>query len=72
MSLELELDEASDMTLSLVDVNGKTLMTINKRIIESGEQVVDFELESSISNGLYYIKIEVNGLSEMKPLIVQR
>jgi len=73
LNLGLELESASSVTLSLLDVSGKKIMTLmSGESVESGVQVLNFELNASTASGFYYVNIEVNGKSIMKPLIVQK
>jgi len=72
LNLELELETATNVTLSLLEVTGKKITTLmSARRVLSGVQVLNIELDASISSGFYFMNIEMNGVSIMKPLIVQ-
>jgi len=72
LNLEFKLKTASKVSISLLDVNGQNIKTfMSEEKVDSGVQVLNFELNPSIANGYYYITIDVNGTSIMKPYIIQ-
>jgi len=73
LNLELELKFASKVTLSILDVTGKKIMTLmSAKRFESGVQVLNFDLNASINSGFYYVNIEMDDSSIMKPVFVRK
>jgi hypothetical protein len=46
--------------LSITDINGRKLFSLQKQL-EAGEQLVEIPGSASLSKGIYFLKVEMNG-----------
>ena len=72
MNLELVLEEEGMVQLSLYTANGQLLRTIWKGE-RKDEGLHNYELKgNTMPNGIYFLKIQVNGTTEIKPISLLR
>jgi hypothetical protein len=73
LNLEITLEDASKVSISLLNVYGQaiaTLMPVQQR--EAGKNVFQFNLDPSIANGYYFLKINVDDQSALQPFVLQK
>lgn len=69
-TISVDLNKESTVSLSLINMLGETVNTIvNEKVLTSGNS--SFELsKNSLSSGVYFVKITVNGKSKMEKLVI--
>lgn len=70
-TIRYSLPEAGHVTLRLYNLLGQEIMTLVDQIQEPGFKSVTFEV-SGVASGMYYYRIEANGMVVTKKLIVAK
>jgi hypothetical protein len=58
------------LQLALCDLKGEKAFDFINEKMEKGQHKLKFNIPNNISKGLYYLKMEVNGLVKIKKLLV--
>ena len=72
MNITVGLPLASDVILELFDQLGQKVGDIDNNYYNAGIINVNYNLNNSIANGIYYIKLTANGISKTKPVIIRK
>lgn len=67
-SVSYSLKNNSDVTMQIVDVTGKVMMTVNETNMNEGAHVSSFDA-SNLSSGMYYVNINTNNSTVTKKFI---
>lgn len=70
MNLTLELEEASTVSIEVVNLLGATVSTIETQNLAAGTHYNEMDL-SDLTNGVYFVKTTVNESVEMTKIVVQ-
>ncbi len=68
-TIEYFLPEDSEGELSIIDLTGKKLLELEKGLLKAGAHRIELN-SSQLSEGIYYCRLEANGLVQTKKLIV--
>ncbi|MFM6984381.1 MAG: choice-of-anchor D domain-containing protein, partial [Chitinophagaceae bacterium] len=60
-TISLGVVNASELEVSLIDINGKLVMPVSNYSLENGEHQITLNT-ADISNGLYIVELKVNGV----------
>ena len=71
-NIKFSLDKSSLVTLKVFDVNGKEISSlINNKNYGAGNYSVNFDAAKfNLNSGVYFYKLEANGLSEIKKMML--
>ncbi|MBM2816581.1 MAG: hypothetical protein HW421_3343 [Ignavibacteria bacterium] len=67
--ISFNLKESSYYTLKLYNSFGSEVLTLAENVFSGNNQKINFNT-SNLSSGVYFLKLEVNGISEMKKLLI--
>jgi hypothetical protein len=67
--INFELPKSGLVTLKVYDVLGKEVSTLVNEIRKAGDYSIDFN-GSALSSGVYFYKIEANGYTDMKKMML--
>ncbi len=67
-TIEFNLPYASTFSISILDVAGRTIKTINSEKMHAGQQIIEVNL-SELNNGVYFCKIKSDNLFKDVTLI---
>jgi len=70
-TLEVELDQDSNIEIAIIDVNGKYVIQPEIRDFSAGQNKVTFNL-SKVSSGIYYVRLLKDGSTQYLKLIVSK
>ncbi|WP_020535468.1 T9SS type A sorting domain-containing protein [Lewinella cohaerens] len=73
LNLEVALENASEIAISVLNVYGQViaeLMPTQQR--EAGKNAFQFNLDPTIANGYYFVKIKVDNKLVLKPFVLQK
>jgi thiol-disulfide isomerase/thioredoxin len=71
VNLTMELSEASNVSLEVVNILGEVVTTIENQNLAAGTQYNQIDL-SNLTEGVYFVKTTVNGTVEMTRIVVQK
>jgi hypothetical protein len=72
VTLQLELDTPTRLSAALVDAQGRLVhQVLPAQLLPEGQQQLQLQLNPSISNGLYFLRINVDGVIVSRPLMLQ-
>jgi hypothetical protein len=69
-SFNVMLDRASTVTVSVIDITGKTIMSLNKGTVAAGGHTFTVDA-SALSSGLYFLNVKINGNAYTQKMIVE-
>lgn len=64
-------ETSSDISISLVDIAGKTIRSLDRQKFQAGKQTVDINLEG-IPEGVYLVKVLNNEQSFHQKLVISK
>ncbi len=73
LNLEVALESASEISIYLLNVYGQALaelMPAQQR--EAGKNTFQFNLDPTVANGYYFVKIKVDNKVVLKPFVLQK
>lgn len=72
-TLNYSLAEASDVRVSIVDVTGREIIQLSseKQTAGSHQQSVLADAARALSRGIYFLKLQVNGETNVKKLVIE-
>lgn len=67
------LAEAADVEVSIVDLSGRQIMLVSHEMQTAGnhQQSIQANTTSTLSKGIYFLKMQVDGRSEVKKLVIE-
>ncbi|MFK8104428.1 MAG: Omp28-related outer membrane protein [Saprospiraceae bacterium] len=68
-TLNVEFEDAVNLNVSLTDVTGRTLTEVNR--FNTSAEVIDFNVEN-MANGMYFVRITVDGATHVERLIINK
>ena len=68
-TLNIEFEAAVNLNVSLSDVTGRTITEVNK--FDTSAEVIEFNVEN-LANGMYFVRITVDGATHVERLIVNK
>ena len=70
-TIEFNLPVGSDVSLSVFDITGKEVVTLLNEFKEAGQHQINFETSKfNLSSGVYFYRLDANGLTKTKPMIL--
>jgi hypothetical protein len=72
LSIELKLNEQSQVNIEIYDLNAKRIETICSKTMSPGKKILNWYPSKDVSNGLYLLKTTINGKSFMQKFVLQR
>lgn len=73
LSLQLELDHAADVTVSVLDVHGRNMTgVLVTQKLSKGQNTISLQLDETLINGYYYLKIGLDEQVLMRPFVLQK
>lgn len=72
-TLTYSLAEASDVRVTIVDVTGREVIQVSneKQTAGSHQQPVKADAAQALSKGIYFLKLQVNGDTNVKKLVIE-
>jgi hypothetical protein len=71
VKLNFNLDQNSDVQISVKDVVGKEIVNLPKSSFEAGERTVSINNDQSLSKGVYFVSFNINGSVMTEKLIIE-
>ena len=70
VNIELSLYTSDNITLSLIDINGRTIDKLHTGLLMSGNHIFKWTPDIKISSGVYFVKMEIvsKGISDSKQI----
>ncbi len=69
-TVDVKLQDASDLSLEVINITGQKVMEINKGHVNAGTYQFSISAEN-LSNGIYFYTVKANGSSVTKKMIVE-
>lgn len=70
-TVKFRLDNASKVKLEILDVVGKSVMPSLLTDYSAGEQTISINKNKSLSKGIYFVNLEVNGSKLVRKLVIE-
>lgn len=70
LNIEINLEKSSNLSIELVDLNGKIIQTIPNKEVSEGKNSYSFDV-SKLSTGSYIIALKINGANYSKVFVKQ-
>jgi len=69
--IEFNLPVGSDVSLSVFDITGKEVVTLLNEFKEAGPHKINFVTSKfNLSSGVYFYRLDANGLTQSRPMIL--
>ena len=65
------LPETGYVTLTVYDIQGRRVTTLQEGLMDRGEHRVTFDAEG-LSSGIYYYELDIDGKSHTRPMLLQK
>lgn len=72
LTLELDIHEAGDVTIDLMNVQGQVLRSVSNGYMNTGFHTVNWGIDNGIPTGMYLVRIKVGEQSIMKKLSIMK
>lgn len=72
LTLELDIHEAGDVNIDLMNVQGQVLRSISNGYMNTGFHTVNWGIDNDIPTGMYLLRIKVGEQSVMKKLSIMK
>jgi hypothetical protein len=69
--IKFNLNDAANITISVVDVLGKEVLPITNTYYSAGEQTILINKNSTLTKGIYFVNLTMNGAKMSKKLVIQ-
>ena len=69
-NLKFNLNDAATVTVNVVDMLGKDVLPATINNYNAGEQIFAINKNSSLSKGIYFVNISINGAKMSKKLVI--
>ena len=69
-NLSFKLQDASSIKMNVVDIMGREVIPAVESIYSAGEQVLTVNKGASLSKGVYFVNLSVNGTKMSKKLVI--
>jgi hypothetical protein len=70
-TISFSLDQAQEVSLKVVDLNGRLLQTLTEQVFEEGEHAVVWNVEE-VNAGIYFLQIQTADYSKTEKLVVTK
>ncbi|MEO0088221.1 MAG: T9SS type A sorting domain-containing protein [candidate division WOR-3 bacterium] len=68
--LALNLEKETKVDISLTDVNGRIIMNLLNKNLPKGSHNYQFRIPQELKNGIYFLTVKINNLTERYKLII--
>ena len=73
INIEISIKKSAYVSVSLTDLYGRTVLELMRRQwFDSGKRILSTDCTADLENGYYFIKMDVNDESTLKPIIIQK
>lgn len=72
LTLELDIHEAGDVNIDLMNVQGQVLRSISNGYMNTGFHTVNYGIDNDLPTGMYLVRIKVGEQSIMKKLSIMK
>ncbi|MBA3681481.1 MAG: T9SS type A sorting domain-containing protein [Bacteroidetes bacterium] len=69
-NLKFNLNDAANVTVNVVDMLGKNVLPATTINYNAGEQTIAINKNASLSKGIYFVNISINGAKMSKKLVI--
>lgn len=69
-TIKFNLNDAAAVNISIVDVLGKSVLPDTERSFSAGEQSLSINKNGTLSKGIYFVNISINGAKMSKKLVI--
>lgn len=70
-TVKFNLDNSANVSLQVVDVLGKQVLPVTQATFAAGEQTIAINKNKSLSPGIYFVNLDINGTKLTKKLIIE-
>ncbi|MDX2172843.1 MAG: M43 family zinc metalloprotease [Bacteroidota bacterium] len=70
-TIKFNLNDAAAIKVNVVDLLGKEVLPVTNSIYNAGEQTISINNNGSLSKGIYFINLTLNGTKMSKKLVIQ-
>jgi hypothetical protein len=69
-NLKFNLNDAANVTVNVVDILGNNVLPAINTTFSAGEQVVSINKNGTLSKGIYFVNLSINGAKMSKKLLI--
>jgi hypothetical protein len=69
-NLKFNLNDAANVTVNVIDILGNNVLPAINTTFSAGEQVVSINKNGTLSKGIYFVNLSINGAKMSKKLVI--
>ena len=72
LQIGLELLQGAELQIDLLDLTGRTVQNLSTERVLSGAFVRNFQVDQHLADGMYLLRLKVNGQVETRKLMLRK